>query len=69
MFFIYGFNRESLWKNTQEYRTKNSQLVRFRMFFYKIFLKNLRNEYISQSGWSELKQHLERMKKHEDRST
>ncbi|CAI3926807.1 unnamed protein product [Commensalibacter communis] len=34
-----GFNRESLWQNIQEYRTKNSQLGRFKMFFHKIFLK------------------------------
>ncbi|CAI3931749.1 unnamed protein product [Commensalibacter communis] len=64
-----GFDRESLWKNIQEYRTKNSQLGRFRMFFHKIFLRNLRNEYITQSGWVELKQHLEIMKKQDGGST
>ncbi|MDI2113425.1 DUF7079 family protein [Commensalibacter nepenthis] len=63
-----GFDREWLWKSIQEYRAKNSQLGRFRLFFHKIFLKNLRNEYITRSGWNELKQHLELVKKESDNS-
>lgn len=57
-----AFDREELWQDIQEYKAKNSQLGRFRSFFHKRFLSYLRNEYVTKSGWDELKQYLELVK-------